>query len=162
MNTPLIFSLILMTWSTTIFLACSTSSLEKRIDQEIIQAPTIHSAEELQMETSQLIETAPHINREQKKQLSTLQKMVRNQITELNEDSLRLRSKLIKTVLDPKDPLRTNELAILKHKMRENENKRLALIFESIDQANKILGKDAPKNTQMIRELFSEPWRHFE
>ena len=59
---------------------------------------------------------------------------------ELTEQSLKLRSLMIKEIASAND--NSDEIQLIKERLRKNEDKRLTVLFKAADDATGIVGKD--------------------
>ena len=61
---------------------------------------------------------------------------------------------LVKEVLSSSKDSR-KEIASIKRRMRKNEDKRLLTIFDAVDKARKVLGRDSqPSHEGVFRDYF--------
>ncbi len=131
--------------------ACSNVALEKDIDRRVSQETEVKTRADLTSETSTILEKSKDIKEEQKVKLSELRNSTRRQIDENWQQSLRLRSVLIKELVS-KD---YNDTAVdlIKKRLKDLDSKRLFITFDAVDQANKILGRQARMNDDVMYDF---------
>lgn len=130
------------------------SSGSRELDQKISQEPPVESRRQVQTEADQKIATDSQLTPDQKARLSALRTSVSAQLDDVSRQSLKLRSVLIEEILSPNYSL--EEVSLIKSRLKKLEDKRLSLMFDGVDEANKILGRHAPQNRRMIRELLED------
>ena len=127
----------------------------KKLDTKLDQEQSVGTPSELHEQTGELIESAPGLTDVQRKQLLSLRDSTRARLQQLNTDSLKLRSVLIKDVLAEKYD--EKEVKLVKKRIKELENKKLSTLFDAIESANKILGRGAARHDTMVQSMFGEP-----
>lgn len=141
----------------TTLIAVGCTSLDKQVDQKLKDVQPTQSREDLNREAMQDIAKATELSSEQRAQLVTLREKVRNDITSLQNDSLKLRALLIQEVLTP--GYNSDEVEVIKNRMKHIEQRRLTVLFEWVDQANRIIGRTNMKGKgPMFFELFDHPF----
>jgi hypothetical protein len=128
------------------FSGCAHGLVEKQLDEKIAREETVNKRSDLRAESDRLIETAPGLSEEQRKMLRALRDSTRIQSDELREKSLRLRAVLIKDLLSPR--YSSDELDLVKAKMKDVEQENLHVFFSSVRQANTILGRWRPQKDE--------------
>ncbi len=94
-----------------------------------------------------------NLSDEQKKSSSNYNESTNKQVQELRDESLKLRSLLIQSVLAPKYD--RNEVMAIQRKIKKAENKRLAVMFDAVDKTNGILGRPtrAEADQRMVDQM---------
>ena len=136
----------------TLFLinGCANKAIEKNLAEKVSDEPTVSGSFELQNDANYLIENS-NLTTTEKSQLKTLQANTNKSMESLRDESLKLRSILIKDVFSPH--YNYSEVALIQEKIEKVEHKRVALIFDTIDKANGIFGRET--NEQEKEHLMS-------
>lgn len=134
--------------------SCATSKSKKLLDQKISEESSVNSRSELQTKAINYIDNSVNLTAEQKIKLNELRSSVTRQTDVFNKQSLELRSVLLKDLLSNK--YNSQEVALIKNRMRKLEEQRLTMIFDSVDKANIILGREAAANDRVMREFFED------
>lgn len=150
MNTKLLHHTTAVLFSSIIFFGCAHKQAETELNEKITQETSVKSDKDLQAEASSLLEKA-NLTAQQKQQLLTLQKSTRDQLSSYHEQSLRLRSVLIKDLASSAN--KAEEIALIKKQLRSVENKRLSVLFEAIEKANMITGRNNPMNENIMNDF---------
>ena len=132
--------------------ACASISTEKRIDSKLSSEPEVADSKSLGVELKTLIEDNKKLSPNQKERLLTLQAQTRDQLAQFREQSLKLRSILIKDVMVSK--YNPDEIELVKERLKKTEDRRLMVIFSAIDHANTIIGNELPENEAMLRSFY--------
>lgn len=149
------FKHLIVFLSATYFVACA-SQAEKNVDQKLTQVTPAASPQAIQSSVADSIESTPGLTVEQKSKLRSLSTSTRSQIGEIRNESMKVQSLLLHEVFSEKS--KASEIRVLKRKMKDLENKRLAVIFKSVDEARAILGKSSTESSQrIIHEFFYTP-----
>jgi ABC-type branched-subunit amino acid transport system ATPase component len=129
---------------------CAHNAVEKSVDQKLTtEEPKNRAA--LAEEAKRSIETAPGLTDEQRKKLTELRASVRTELDSLAGQSAKLRSLLIQDVLASQE--NPDEVKVVKKRLKSVENKRLAVIFDAVDKANSILGREARANAGLFDDF---------
>ena len=131
---------------------CAEKAINQNIDQKLKQENSVKSNADLTAEANQLLNGLPGLTDDQKTKLTALRVSLHNRSAQYRDESLRLRSLLLKDVLSPNDL--NPEISLIKKRLRALENKRLNLIFESIDQTDAILGRNSPHREKVMKAFF--------
>jgi hypothetical protein len=127
---------------------CAHGKAEKRIDDQLAAEPQVSSRTELSQQAERLISTAPGLTEEQKTRLLQLSVSVRAQGDEYRKESLLLRELLIKDVIS--SDYNAQEVSLVKKRIRKLEEKRVATIFDAVETANRILGRQAREHADVL------------
>jgi outer membrane murein-binding lipoprotein Lpp len=131
---------------------CAQKAIENNLAAKVSEEPPVSGTQELQADAGALIEQA-NLTPQQKNQLKALQANTTSQIRIIREESLKLKSILIKDVFSTS--YNKSEVKMIQNKIEKLENKRLAVIFETIDKANGIFGREtnAQENERIMHRL---------
>lgn len=130
---------------------CAHSAIEKRIDEKVAEETTVKSQADLAQEAEKLIQASPDLSPDQKAKLMALRNSIRTQNELLLDQSLKLRSILIKDLLA--SDYDRKEVDWIKKKIRSIENKRISILFDGVEQANAILGRQITKNQHVVHDF---------
>ena len=128
------------------------STTQKKLDEKLSMEKEVPTQAELSKEAGQLIEKAPGLSAEQRAKLASVRDKLQREITAMRDESLKLRSILLKDVISANYD--QDEVNLIKQRLESVEKKRLSTIFDSIREANAILGHQAPEHERIIRDLF--------
>ena len=133
---------------------CAHSALEKQVDDKVAQENTVKNHAELQTQANQMIDSSTSLTAEQKSKLSALRTSTRSQTDQMWEQSLKLRSLLVKDLIS--SSYNEDEAELIKERIKTLEDQRLTVLFGAVDQANKILGHQAAQNQYIVHGFFYE------
>ncbi len=133
-------SLIIIAVVSAAFSGCASNQLNQDLDAKLANEGEIRSRQDLQSQATQLIESEPALSGDQKAKLMNLRDATHTQMEELTEQSLKLRSLMIKEIASAND--NSDEIQLIKERLRKNEDKRLTVLFKAADDATGIVGKD--------------------
>ena len=131
---------------------CAQKPVETNLAAKVANEKEVSSPQELQTDASVLIERA-NLKPEQKANLKNLQAETSRELQNLREESLKMRSILIKDVF-AKD-YNKSEVELVQSKIKDLDQKRLAVMFAALTKANVILGHEstAHENEQLMDRL---------
>lgn len=131
---------------------CAHNKEAEHVDNKITQETAVPTPRELQEKTDELVANTSLTN-EQRQRLRVLRSSARARVADLRAESRKLRALLIQQVMDP--GVKSTEIDAIKKKIRANEEQRLAVLFNSIDRTNEILGREnRDKKMLETREIF--------
>lgn len=130
------------------------SSTNKALDQKLSEQPAPANRREVLSKADQRIADSKDLSEDQRKRLTILRDQVTSQIDDINKQSLKLRSVLVEEILSPNYDL--DEVNLIKRRLKKLEDKRLSLMFDGVDQANTILGRQALEHRNMMREMLQQ------
>lgn len=137
-------------------MATGCTSVDKNVDQKEAASPPVESRTDLNKEARLFIEKAKGISEDQRQKLLTLRHATRSSIGQLQEESLKLRSLLIQEILTSQ--YNSSEVDVIKSRLKKVEERRLTVMFDAVDKANKIIGRTRIENDkEMYFELFDQP-----
>lgn len=140
------------------FLSCSHGSVEDRLDQKLSQDSEIKTGGDVRREATLMIENSPTLTGEQKKALTSLRANIQKELSALNDETLKLRTELIRDLIEPK--LNRPEVALIKKRLSDLEAKKLASLFNGVDKANSIMGREVKRNREILdRMMYEESYR---
>lgn len=141
--------------STLAFMGCAGSqraTLNRVLDEKLAHETTIKSRSDLSQEATSIIATAPGLTDFQRVRLRTLKEETAVQTNRLIQQSLKLRSVLVKTMLDPNaDP---EEVDLLKTRIKKTEQERVSLFFRTVHSVNTILGRWGSRTERENQEFY--------
>lgn len=145
--------LIALTMTTLALQSCTHGSGE--IVEEIARTPVTTPAE-LKEQADATIESMPGLDPIQRAKLLEIRKNASDQSNLLQIESLKVRSLILKEVMNQTyDP---NKIDDLKKRLKKVENQKLNLTFSSIEEANKVLGRETePERRRKIFETLVGP-----
>ena len=120
-----------------LLVSCAQKAVEKQIDQKLAQEVSVKSDDDLRKESDRLIAES-NLKPEQKTQLAEVRKNWMDKSLAMRDESLQIRSLLLKDLLNP--TYNQKEVLALQKRLKKNEQKRISLLLESINKTNKILG----------------------
>jgi hypothetical protein len=146
---------------TSVLQACATgqAALDKKLDEKIAAEATIKNRSDLKMESSKLLENAPGLNDDERAKLKNLREATSKNLDDLRARSLKIRSLLVKDLFTGGD--NTDEVSILKNKLKDVEAKRLSDFLTAIRQANEIMGRWASR-TQRLDMIYFDQMYYFD
>ena len=138
---------------------CAQKAVENNLSAKMAEEPNVSGALELQLDAGFLIEKS-NLTSEQKKKLRTLQASTVKQQAQLREESLKLRSILIKDTLSSN--YNKSEVLMIQNRIEKVEHRRVALTFETLDKANGILGREthAEENVRLLDQMMMNREMH--
>jgi hypothetical protein len=120
--------------------ACAEKELKQKVSSDVAAEPLPASRSDLQKESEALINNS-QFSDDQKNQLRSLRKDLLSKMQSLNDESLKIRSLLLKEVIAKHgDEL---EVSALEDKMKDNSQKKLKVLFEAVKKTNRILGRNS-------------------
>ena len=136
--------------------SCATKEINKQIDAGIKEEPPVQTASELSQNIDTVINQGANLTPEQKTKLLQLHKTSRTKMQDLSEQSLQLRELLVRSIMDP--DYKDQEVNGVKKRLKKVEEKKLAMIFSTIDDANVILGHRSRDNEAVMRAMEIDEW----
>ena len=152
-------SLIIITICGATVTGCASNKLDQELDAKLANEGEIRSRRDLQAQATQLIESEPALDSDRKVKLMNLKDSTRTQIDELTETSLKLRSLMIKEIASTQD--NSDEIQLIKERLRKNEDKRLTVLFKAVDEATGIVGKESfqeKQRQQAVKSMVEIPY----
>jgi hypothetical protein len=131
--------------------ACSSSGSKKEVDARMAREDADSSAE-LNAETKRLIESNPNLTPEQRTKLTTLRKQTLTEVQRLEEESIKLRALLIKDIVSANYD--EDQVKEIKSRIRDVEGDRISTVFNAVERANIIMGREASGNPEVMESFF--------
>lgn len=135
-----------------LLMSCAQSRVAKDLDSKFHTEPRVAGSQELQFDVDVLIANSS-LQPEQKTQLRELQVETSVKLQALRQESLKMRSILIKDMFS--SGYNKPEVKLLKKKIRNLEGQQVTLIFSTIDKANVIFGRapNMEENERLMNRL---------
>ncbi len=137
--------------SVLLLMSCANAQLEKEVNQKLTQETEIKSLNDLRADATFHIENAKGVSADQKAKLFALRDSTRQQIDQNWQQSLKLKSLIISDLVEAN--YNESEVERAKTKLKGLESKRLSIMFDALEEANKILGRQAQLNTDIMHEF---------
>jgi hypothetical protein len=138
----LAFSLILVA-------GCTNQTLHLQLDEELAKEPLVSSSEEIRAKAKDMIESSKLLTSDQKMRLLGLQEQTKTRTAALTQESMKLRSLLLKELA--KASFDEEKVDLIKSQLRSVESLRLALLFKAVHEANLIMAHDSHENEPILR-----------
>lgn len=130
---------------------CAHGEIERNLDEKLARETSVKHRADLKVEARNLIDNAPGLTDNQRKELGELLKSTGVESDQIQERSFRLQAVLVKELL--KSNYNSDEVDVVKSKMKDLEHERLHLFFTAIRNVNTLLGRWRPLR-QQNDELF--------
>ena len=150
MNTAKLFTSLLLL---TIAAACANAP-SKKLDEKVSEEKNVQQSADLDKEAGNIFKTAPGLTATQRAQLEQIRTDLVAKRDDLHKESLQLRSVLVKDIVSSTEHV--EEIKIIKNRLREIEDKRLDVLFDSIDKMNHVLGKYAAEHQKEMEDTLRE------
>ncbi len=131
--------------------ACNHASIEKDVNQKLSNESDVTTGAALDTETTVAIENAKDVTADQKSKLLALRTDTRQQLDNNNQKTLKLKSVLIEDLV--KNDYKENEVELIKDQLKKLKSQRLSIMFGAVTEANKILGRRARLNDDVMRDF---------
>ena len=138
----------------TLSISACAGSASKALDERMARVPIPASRQEVAQKADQLVSARVDLSEDQKKRLAILRSQITARTDEINRQSLKLRSVLIEDLLSPNYSI--EEINLIKRRLQKLENDRLSLLFDGVDHATAILGRQAPEHREVMQELLRQ------
>lgn len=132
-------------------IGCATPSQKKSLDVKVGHEPVSLEEGDEQQQVGWIIQTSPELTEEQRANLLSLRDSTRSKLAELNQDSIKLRAVLVKDIVDPS--VKRSEIKLIKRRLRALEDKKLTVLFEAVDRAEKIVGRNWTKAARIYDDF---------
>jgi Spy/CpxP family protein refolding chaperone len=133
---------------------CAIGRAERRLDQDLAQAPSPATPAQVRQEVDRAIAEAPNLTDPQRAQLRALRGRSCETLDNLQRQRLALEAALIKELVAPS--FDAKEAAAVERRMRDLDSARLSLLFDAVAKANAILGREASRHEKLIQALMRE------
>ena len=129
---------------------CATAKLNKELDEKVASETNVEGRKGIQSEADQLIKNTSALSAEQRKDLEILGGSLRSQLDAIGKESTKLRAVLIQDVIANYN---SDEIELIKDRLRKLEDRRLSLTFSTIEKANRILGRESNRYNGLSRDI---------
>lgn len=134
--------------------SCGTTKAQRSVEEKLAAEPPISDQATLADKEQQTIESATNLTEDQKAQLNALRQSAREKSAQIEEQSLKLRDILVKDLVAANyDSKKSNEVRTIKSKIVKLNRERTNLTLDSIEKAQKILGRQAKDNQMMMNNF---------
>lgn len=143
----------LMLLATVLLLpACASQQAETKVNEELKQEPGVFNQAEIAEKSHEIILNHPSLTDKQRGEMRELFAEVYRKNIVLRSEIGKLKGVFFKTLFsrDRKEA----EMKVLKKRLLAANEKKMELMLNALDSANKILGKDG--NPQQFERLFRE------
>lgn len=131
--------------------SCAHDETVRGLDEKLSQETAIKTRADLKTEVNHLIDTAPQLTTEQRSKLRELRDSYRVKTAKIWKKSLRLQAVLIADILDQNH--NREEIELIKRRIKNFEDDRVSLLFETVRTTNMILGRWASANQRITSHL---------
>lgn len=142
-----------MTALSMVAIASCTTPEERVVDEKLLKQGLL-SRSQLQDEVKDSISGASDLSEQQRSDLRELQRSSTTEMDALINESLKLRSILVKDLLSPN--YSASRTRTVEKRLKKIELERVDVLLRSIQQAHKILGAEAQAHEQVMHDLTSE------
>ena len=132
---------------------CAHKAAEKRVDDKLA-VESVKDSGEIRAEVSKMIGSAPGLSLDQRKQLMDLHVATMTEMSSLREQSAKLRGVLVDEVIT--ENYDADVVVIIKNRLRKVEDRRLTLLFNTVEKANHILGHSVVGNAKLVSAMFHQ------
>lgn len=122
--------------------ACATNTVNLRLDEKLAAEAPIEHKKDLRAESAKVIDTTPSLTEEQRTKLRSVRDWINANIDNLDQQSLKLRAVLVQDVIST--DYDSTEVALIKSRLKEVEDKKLSLIFEAARKVDAAMGHPDP------------------
>jgi sensor histidine kinase regulating citrate/malate metabolism len=119
---------------------CAHREVSARLDEKLKNETPVKSSAELSAEATQVFNSIEGLTAHQKQGLVEVHNDVKKNMVFYREQSLKLRSLLIKDLASP--DYDSAEVDLIKKRLKTVEHDRLSSLFDGVDRVNAILGRD--------------------
>lgn len=130
---------------------CSHGRENKRVDARVV-TETVDSPAKLDAQAKQLITHSPKITPVQRDKLMVLRQQTRTEMDRLGEESIKLRALLIEDIVSAN--YNEGDVRVIKKRIREVEGDRISTMFNAVERANTIMGREAAVNPKVMESFF--------
>lgn len=141
--------------ATTVLLVSCASKQEKALEKKMSETTTASSHEEVNQRARQNIVDSNQLTEDQKTQLVALQDRTREKMKEVTAESVKLHELLVNAFGNTKEDRKM--VNTIQKRMVKNSKRRLDVIFNSMREANRILGREKSiDRSQLMNDLYFE------
>jgi hypothetical protein len=131
---------------------CTSKATKENLNEKVSAESHVTTPADLHAEVKDAIIDAKNLSPDQKEKLSALRDETHTKLESYHQEALRLESVLAKDIVSPKYNI--SEVKLIKQRMRKLETQRLDLIFDTVDKANLIMGRQALNNEEVLHSMY--------
>jgi hypothetical protein len=124
---------------------------EKNLDAKVATEQPTPASDEISAKADRLVSQHPDLSAQQRSDLNVLKTRTQAKLTQMRDESLKLRSVLVEDVLSPN--YNKKEVSLIQKRMQKLEGARLTVMFRAVDEAGRILGRSGVQNQQLIQGM---------
>jgi Spy/CpxP family protein refolding chaperone len=152
--------LIIIFTLSLIFQSCASTNKKNDPSQNQSQSgSTFLTANDLHVAAEKLILDDPDLTSEQKNKLFELRNKTHDKIMQYNQQSLNLKLDLMKVVME-KNPSQ-KKIKTLKKQIRKAEEQKLNALFDSVNEALKILNPQNDRHQKVMLDFLDSRGFHY-
>lgn len=154
MNTKSKITFLSLTTLLAFFVAsgCTSKATKESLNEKVSGENQVVTPADLHTQVKDAIIDAKNLSPDQKDKLSLLRDQTHAKLETYRQEALRLESVLAKDIVSPKYNI--SEVKLIKQRMRKLETQRLNLIFDTVDKANLIMGRQALNNEDVLHSVY--------
>ncbi len=131
-----IFTSLLSVLMILTFASCASKETKETVETQVMQE-TVVKKDELKENTLEYISNNQNLSEAQKKKLRSLHESSSKEMTMLNEEIIKTKMVLVKTLMEPK--VSRSKVAVLRKDLKKLEKKRMDTSLSSFDKAQNII-----------------------
>lgn len=132
---------------------CGSTPTEQKVEKEVQATPAPKQAGDLASEGHQAFLNAPNLTEAQKIKLSEVMKTTYAEAIKIKEEIGKSKLVLFKTITSP--DYKQKEVDVIKKKITKLDQKRLEIMFKSLDDVQKIIGRN-PETAEYLQRIMKE------
>ena len=121
---------------------CAMNTVNLRLDEKIASEPPVAHKKDLKAETAKFIDTATGLTEQQRTKLRSVREWINASIDDLDLQSIRLRSVLVKDVIS--ENYDSNEVDLIKTRLKDISDRKLSVMFEAVRKVDAAMGHPDP------------------
>ena len=155
---PISKSGVLLGCAAWLLSACAQSQISRDIDERLRQATDGSGSAAAGSATSGVsakrrIDEATSLTQEQKAKLQALRERTSGSMQQMRSQTSALRSMLVEEVLAGSERYNESRVQAIQTRIEALEHKQTATLFESVQEANRILGRNAQSHAKILQEM---------
>lgn len=148
----------LVPWIALTVTGCSSSQVERDVDQKASEHPGSTSTAEASEHQRSMIEADTTLSRGQKDRLLSLQSKMAAESLRIKSESNRLMALMLEDLIASKSKNSDEEIKEIQKQLISLSNERIDLMTQGLKDAQKIIGRPASKtDVTLYREFMREP-----
>lgn len=136
--------------------ACTSTSLNKKIDEEVKAEPAVSTGGPLAASGLAVIQESDSLSAGQKQKLTDLTKKMTSEMVNIRTEEARLKMVLFKTIVNPKASNR--EITIIKNRIIALDRTKTDKMLSALDEAQKIMGRRDERDEKFYRALLMDKY----